>query len=108
MIKASKNNRVKRNLFIDKSYNGKAFELDQAFFADELLPKKSKKNVDAPESIKEELKKAGLAPGLIRLSIGIEHIDDILEDINQALSKAFEKVLIVMSCASSSLPVFEN
>ena len=28
---------------------------------------------------------AGVTPGLIRLSIGIEHIDDILEDLNQAL-----------------------
>jgi len=25
---------------------------------------------------------------LVRLSIGIEHIDDILEDIDQALAKA--------------------
>ena len=42
-------------VFIDKSYNGKAFEMDEAFFADELLPKKPKKNED--EDIKEELKK---------------------------------------------------
>ncbi|MCX7048011.1 MAG: O-acetylhomoserine aminocarboxypropyltransferase/cysteine synthase [Candidatus Sumerlaeota bacterium] len=28
---------------------------------------------------------AGVEPGLVRLSIGIEHIDDILEDINTAL-----------------------
>ena len=27
-------------------------------------------------------------PGLVRLSIGIEHKDDLLEDIEQALKKA--------------------
>ena len=32
----------------------------------------------------EELKKSGIAPGTIRLSIGIEHIDDILYDLEQA------------------------
>lgn len=30
---------------------------------------------------------AGLRPELVRLSIGLEHIDDIIEDINQALGK---------------------
>jgi len=28
-----------------------------------------------------------VTPGYVRLSIGIEHIDDILEDIDQALAK---------------------
>ena len=36
----------------------------------------------------EELEKAGVSDDLVRLSIGIEHIDDILEDIEQALAKA--------------------
>lgn len=31
------------SVFVDKTYNGKYFEMDEAFFADELLPKKSKK-----------------------------------------------------------------
>jgi O-acetylhomoserine (thiol)-lyase len=31
---------------------------------------------------------AGVLPETIRLSIGIEHINDILEDIDQALAKA--------------------
>jgi O-acetylhomoserine (thiol)-lyase len=35
----------------------------------------------------EELLASGVTPGYVRLSIGIEHIDDILEDIDQALSK---------------------
>ncbi|WP_372740306.1 O-acetylhomoserine aminocarboxypropyltransferase/cysteine synthase family protein [Neptunomonas sp.] len=34
-----------------------------------------------------ELKSAGVAPEMIRLSIGIEHIDDLLADLEQALAK---------------------
>ncbi len=34
----------------------------------------------------EELRKAGVTPETVRLSIGIEHIDDILADLDQALS----------------------
>lgn len=33
----------------------------------------------------EQLKKAGVAPDLIRLSVGIEHVDDIIDDLMQAL-----------------------
>lgn len=36
----------------------------------------------------EELKKAGVPADMVRLSVGIEHIDDILADITQALNKA--------------------
>jgi len=36
----------------------------------------------------DEMKKAGVSEDMIRLSIGIEHIDDILEDIDQALNAA--------------------
>ncbi len=35
----------------------------------------------------EELRETGVAPELIRLSIGIEHIDDILADIEQSLAQ---------------------
>ena len=34
-----------------------------------------------------DLKRAGVSEDLVRLSIGIEHIDDIIADIEQALSK---------------------
>ncbi len=34
----------------------------------------------------EQLKEAGVAPEMIRLSVGIEHIDDIIADLEQALS----------------------
>ncbi|AQZ94471.1 bifunctional O-acetylhomoserine aminocarboxypropyltransferase/cysteine synthase [Halopseudomonas phragmitis] len=36
----------------------------------------------------EELKKAGVSRDMVRLSIGIEHIDDILADLEQALGAA--------------------
>jgi O-acetylhomoserine (thiol)-lyase len=36
----------------------------------------------------EEQKKAGVTPEAIRLSVGIEHLDDILDDLDQALAAA--------------------
>jgi O-acetylhomoserine (thiol)-lyase len=36
----------------------------------------------------DEQRKAGVTPEMIRLSIGIEHVDDIIADIDQALDKA--------------------
>ena len=42
-------------VFIDKNYNGKYFEMDEVYFADELLPKKSKKK-DVEEDIRKKLK----------------------------------------------------
>ena len=36
----------------------------------------------------EERKAVGILPGLIRVSVGLEHIDDIVEDIEQALKKS--------------------
>ncbi len=33
----------------------------------------------------EEQRKAGLTPEMIRISVGIEHIDDIIADLDQAL-----------------------
>lgn len=35
----------------------------------------------------EQLKEAGIEPDLIRLSVGLENADDIIEDLNQALKK---------------------
>ena len=35
----------------------------------------------------EQLREAGVAPDLIRLSVGIEDVEDILDDIKQALEK---------------------
>lgn len=37
----------------------------------------------------EEQLSAGVTPGLLRISVGIEHIDDIKADIEQAFEKAF-------------------
>jgi len=33
----------------------------------------------------EERKAAGISPGLIRLSAGIENVEDLIEDLEQAL-----------------------
>jgi O-acetylhomoserine (thiol)-lyase len=35
----------------------------------------------------EQLREAGIAPDLIRLSVGIEHVDDIIADLSQAMEK---------------------
>jgi O-acetylhomoserine (thiol)-lyase len=35
-----------------------------------------------------EQRKAGVTPETIRLSIGIEHVDDIIADLDQALAQA--------------------
>ena len=37
----------------------------------------------------EQLKATGIAPDLIRLSVGIEDVDDIIADIRQAMDKCF-------------------
>ena len=36
----------------------------------------------------EELAAAGVTPDTVRLSVGIEHIDDLIADLDQALAKA--------------------
>jgi len=36
---------------------------------------------------KQERKKAGLDDGLIRLSVGIEHLQDLLEDLKRGLGR---------------------
>ncbi len=36
----------------------------------------------------EQLRQCGIEEGMIRLSIGIEHVDDIIADIDQALARA--------------------
>ena len=40
----------------------------------------------------EDQLRAGVTPGYIRLSVGIEHIDDIINDIDQAINKAQDKI----------------
>jgi O-acetylhomoserine (thiol)-lyase len=39
----------------------------------------------------EEQKSAGVIPGLLRISVGIEHIDDIKADLQQAFQKVAQK-----------------
>jgi len=38
----------------------------------------------------EQLEAAGITPGLIRLSVGLENVDDIIKDIDEALKRAFQ------------------
>jgi O-acetylhomoserine/O-acetylserine sulfhydrylase-like pyridoxal-dependent enzyme len=38
------------------------------------------------ESVGNPLAKAGVSTDMVRLSIGIEHIDDLLADLEQALA----------------------
>jgi O-acetylhomoserine (thiol)-lyase len=33
-------------------------------------------------------RKAGVTPEMIRMSVGIEHVDDIIDDLDQALGVA--------------------
>ena len=40
---------------------------------------------------------AGVTPGYVRLSIGIEHPDDIIEDLNQALTSSSKPSLKAVS-----------
>ncbi len=42
----------------------------------------------------EEQKAAGVAPNQVRISVGIEHIDDIKADLEQAFNKVFSKELV--------------
>lgn len=42
----------------------------------------------------EDRRAVGIFPGLIRISVGLEHIDDIVSDIEQALEKSKEIALI--------------
>jgi O-acetylhomoserine (thiol)-lyase len=49
-----------------------------------------------------ELVKAGVRPEAVRLSIGLEHIDDILEDIDQALAAAYATVSHPIAVGSGS------
>jgi O-acetylhomoserine (thiol)-lyase len=37
----------------------------------------------------EQLVAAGISPGMIRISVGLENIDDIIEDLEQGLQIAF-------------------
>jgi O-acetylhomoserine (thiol)-lyase len=36
----------------------------------------------------EQLREAGITPGMVRLSVGLENPDDILADLAQALEQA--------------------
>jgi O-acetylhomoserine (thiol)-lyase len=45
----------------------------------------------------DELSAAGVTPGYVRLCIGLEHIDDIIDDLDQALNKSLKGNLKAVS-----------
>jgi len=49
-----------------------------------------------------ELEKAGVRPEMIRLSVGIEHIDDLLEDLDQALGARRANAVDLVDMAKAS------
>lgn len=53
-----------------------------------------------------EQRRAGIAPGLVRLSIGIEHPDDLLADLAQALDQVPLPVVSSVA-AAAAVPVLE-
>jgi O-acetylhomoserine (thiol)-lyase len=52
----------------------------------------------------EEQLKVGVTPEMIRLSVGIEHIDDIIEDLAQALDRAKPEVAEAAAKRGTSCP----
>jgi site-specific DNA-methyltransferase (adenine-specific)/adenine-specific DNA-methyltransferase len=65
------------SVFIDKTYNGKSFEMDEAFFADDLLPKKKLKKkiqIEEEENIIEDLKE--LSKTGIEISLKLNEVKD--------------------------------
>ena len=45
-------------------------------------------HVDSRQLTEDELAAAGVTTGYVRLCIGLEHIDDIIDDLDQALDKS--------------------
>ena len=45
----------------------------------------------------DELAASGVTPGYVRLCIGLEHIDDIIDDLDQALDKSSKSKLKAVS-----------
>lgn len=69
--KGMKNFETLSAVFVDKNYNGQAFEMDEAFFADELLSEKTKKKESEDEDIKKaKLKKKELEIPLKKSELG--------------------------------------
>ena len=58
------------------------FELLEAAGIEYLINPLNKKLTE------DELTAAGVTPGYVRLCIGLEHIDDIIDDLDQALDKS--------------------
>jgi len=49
----------------------------------------------------EDQKAAGVKPGMVRLSVGIEHLDDIIADLQQALDSVAQSAPQPVSAAAA-------
>lgn len=50
----------------------------------------------------DDLKLAGITPDMVRLSVGLEHPDDLIEDLDQALAAAVERPRLTDALAERS------
>ena len=55
------------------------------------------KDQDYSQLNEKELAASGVTQSYVRLCIGIEHVDDIIEDLNQALNKSSKSKLRAVS-----------
>ena len=58
-----------------------------------------KADISMSKLSKEERLSVGITPGMIRLSVGLEHIDDLIRDLAQALENS--KTIVVTQMESS-------
>ena len=40
--------------------------------------------VEQDTQLRKQLREAGVSPGMIRLSVGIEHVQDLIDDLEEA------------------------
>ena len=58
-------------------------------------PRRASGDDDSRGDVPEAREAAGIGDGLLRLSVGIEHVDDLLADIEAALARAEHAVIAV-------------
>ena len=58
---------------------------DSRWFADENYAELLHEDIKIREFLTKKLAAAGISPGLIRLSIGLENADDLINDLKEAL-----------------------
>ena len=61
--------------------------VDSVFIPAATLTKKLSNALESPSLSKEEREAAGITDGLVRLSVGLENVEDIIADLEQGLEK---------------------